>query len=77
MCIINLFLFFFIHFIMTVIHTETHLTSDPVYSDDSAYFYMALSHISVECHVHREGSINYLRENKVRTGDLVEINGKP
>ncbi|CEG82251.1 hypothetical protein RMATCC62417_16354 [Rhizopus microsporus] len=60
---------------MTVIHTETHLTSDPVYSEDSAYFNVALSNISVECYIHREEVINYLRENKIRTGDLVEIGG--
>jgi hypothetical protein len=63
-------------FIMTVIHTETHLTSDPVYSEDSAYFNVALSNISVECHIHREECLNYLRENKIRTGDLVKIGGK-
>ncbi|CAO3696734.1 hypothetical protein CU097_008233 [Rhizopus azygosporus] len=60
---------------MTVIHTETHLTSDPVYCEDSAYFNVALSNISVECHIHREECINYLRENKVRIGDLVKIGG--
>ncbi|CAO3699711.1 unnamed protein product [Rhizopus stolonifer] len=60
---------------MTVIYTETHLTSDPVYGEDKASFTIALSNISIECHTHRDENLNYIRANKIRTGDLVSVDG--
>jgi hypothetical protein len=60
---------------MTVIYTETHLTSDPVFQQDTAFFTVALSAISVQCHIHREENIRYIRNNQIRTGDLVRLHG--
>lgn len=62
---------------MTVIHTETYLTQDPVYNfnDNSAMFTVALSTVSIPCHIHRQENLNYLLENEVRSGDLVYLRG--
>ncbi|KAI7896776.1 uncharacterized protein EV154DRAFT_584945 [Mucor mucedo] len=62
---------------MTVIHTETYLTQDPVYNynDNSAIFTVALSAVSIPCHIHRQENLNYLLENEVRSGDLVYLRG--
>lgn len=60
---------------MTVIYTETHLTSDPVFEQDSAIFSIALSTISVQCHIHRDENITYIRNNQIRTGDVIRLYG--
>lgn len=61
---------------MTVLYTETHLTSSPIYAEDgSASFSVALSSLTLQCHIHREDNIIYLRENQVIQGDLVYISG--
>jgi hypothetical protein len=62
---------------MTVIHTETHLTQDPIYNhqDKSAIFTVALSTFNIPCHIHRQENLLYLQENEVRSGDLVYLHG--
>jgi hypothetical protein len=60
---------------MTVIYAETHLTSDPIFQQDTAIFSIALSTISVQCHIHRDENINYIRNNQIRTGDLIRLHG--
>lgn len=62
---------------MTIIYTETHLTQDPLYNyeDNSAIFEVALSELNIICHIHRLENITYLRQNEVRSGDLIKIQG--
>lgn len=61
---------------MTVIYTETHLISDPLFSNmDIVSFNVALSSMSVECRVHREELIQYIQAKKLRTGDLIQLFG--
>ncbi|KAI9478691.1 MAG: hypothetical protein EXX96DRAFT_571863 [Benjaminiella poitrasii] len=60
---------------MTVIYTETHLTSDPIFLKDTAIFNIALSSITVQCQVHREENLIYIKKNQLRTGDLIRLHG--
>ena len=61
---------------MTVICTETHLTSNPVYSPEGvARFTIALSALDIECIVHRQENVDYLRAGQFLEGDLVQITG--
>jgi hypothetical protein len=61
---------------MTVLYTETHLTTSPIYHEgNSASFSIALSSLTLQCHIHREENIIYLRENEVIQGDLVQLSG--
>ncbi|KAI9364275.1 hypothetical protein BD770DRAFT_469441 [Pilaira anomala] len=62
---------------MTIIYTETYLTQDPLYNfeDNSAIFEVALSELRIICHIHRQENITYLRQNEVRSGDLIKIQG--
>lgn len=61
---------------MTVLYTETHLTTNPTYiEDNAAFFSIALSSLTLQCHIHREENIAYLRNNQVLQGDLVRLSG--
>lgn len=62
---------------MTVIYTETHLTSDPQkhFDREMLIFTIGLSSISVQCRVHRQELIDYILSHKMRTGDLLQIFG--
>ncbi|GAA5796799.1 hypothetical protein HPULCUR_002174 [Helicostylum pulchrum] len=62
---------------MTIVYVETHLTQDPVYDyqDNSATFIVALSELSVTCHIHRQENLSYIHQNELRSGDIVKIQG--
>ncbi|OBZ91608.1 hypothetical protein A0J61_00344 [Choanephora cucurbitarum] len=60
---------------MTIIYTETHLTSDPEETSDSIVFQIALSTITFYCQTHREENISYIKAHKIRAGDVVRIYG--
>ncbi|GAA5812747.1 hypothetical protein MFLAVUS_006205 [Mucor flavus] len=62
---------------MTIVYIETHLTQDPVYNfqDKSATFTIALSELSITCHIHRQENLSYIHQNELRSGDIVKIQG--
>ncbi|CAO3622344.1 unnamed protein product [Mucor hiemalis] len=61
---------------MTVLYTETHLTTNPTYiEDNAAFFSIALSSLTLQCHIHRQENIAYLRNNQILQGDLVRLSG--